>query len=1333
MMSNIPVAPDLGGIDLSRPMEYPVFFVLKPDGTTVAKIKHAMNISYKQKLGDTNEIQFDVPYQIFRNGQSIRNPIIDLIKERYLLKLVFNNREEMFIIEDITEKAADSSTNSGDMKTITAYSRNYELTTKIIPVFDAEGINLTTAMIGGQVTNSKGDIVEWEGILSNTGWGLGYVDAKFDETYLTFNDKLNNALEETFKVAKAFGAVVVWDTMNRLVNFYDFENIGMDKGFRLSYNNALNSQKYLNQYSRDIKTDQLVTRLHVYGKDDISINSVNPTGADYIEDYSYFMQGFAMDGNGNVISHSPYMSDSLCIALTNYQKKVQSLSTEFKSLLATLESQQEQLTLDQNKLADLETNLMSAQQIIDSYNASTDWKIATLTFNNSSSQNVTLNENYYYVVFVNSDGTAIISFNDVNYNIEPNTWQVAGKINAINPDIPNSYTLSVNVQMNDATTVNVVIAMIFQNEYVATTNNTDLLVKYCVGYNQDLVNQQNDIIMNDNNLIESTVDQIYQLQQQLDVKNNFTEEQLEEWNYYIIEGTFTDSNISDPQVLYDQAVKVFAAMTSPQVIYQISLANFLEDVKAQREWDKINLGDVVTINMPYFNQQNIKGKIVEIDWNFESGDITLSIANVADIRTGEYKFVDMLYQNIGTSTQFTMDSYKWNSAYDQANKIAGIINSTWDATKREITAGVNESVTINNRGITITDPTHPERMLIAQAGVLAVSGDGGNTWKHAIRYNGIVGESVYGVLLAGENLTIESDRGLFTIDENGITVSGQALRIVGGLPISEIDQDAVGLWNQALQPNVAYNGVTIDSVNGLVVTADTKMQRTIVNATLGFAIQKNIGSPSSPVWENVFSVDPNGNLTADGLIAKNIKIITNDPNNPQTLIDGQSKLLNFSGFTIIQGTINGSTNIADGTITNQKIVSISADKITTGTLDASRVNVINLNANNITTGVLDASRIGVINLDATNITTGTLNGITINGSQIYSDDGMGNYIELLNGQLYSQSWDNTGAVYNVTMRGPRMTFTVSYTDGSNKTYSSYTEFLPNINGDFQLMNTTGNIWIQAYNDINFQSRLNMNNHDIVGVNSLHINDPGGGEGIVFDGGNGWIICESPDDGSNAPGQIQFYQAGIRKATLSTNGNFFVTGTKFHIQNPDYCYYTSDGTTVVKSDFPNSASLYIGTDGSPRIWSMDIYYRTTTSAANVNITSSGTLCRSTSSRKYKLLEEPIPDDLPYKILNLVPKTWYDKTAVERYAEALANGEDVSQIDIPPIERIPGLIAEDVVDAGLGQYVIYGHPDENGNREVEGLMYDRLWTLLIPLVRELYERVQELENKIKVLGG
>ena len=94
----------------------------------------------------------------------------------------------------------------------------------------------------------------------------------------------------------------------------------------------------------------------------------------------------------------------------------------------------------------------------------------------------------------------------------------------------------------------------------------------------------------------------------------------------------------------------------------------------------------------------------------------------------------------------------------------------------------------------------------------------------------------------------------------------------------------------------------------------------------------------------------------------------------------------ITGDLIIDGTV-ATAQIADLAVTDAKINTLSADKLTAGTIDASVITVSNLDASNISTGTIDASVITVSNLDAGNINTGTLSAdqIQVDGVTLDSD------------------------------------------------------------------------------------------------------------------------------------------------------------------------------------------------------------------------------------------------------------------------------------------------------------------------------------------------------------
>jgi hypothetical protein len=63
-------------------------------------------------------------------------------------------------------------------------------------------------------------------------------------------------------------------------------------------------------------------------------------------------------------------------------------------------------------------------------------------------------------------------------------------------------------------------------------------------------------------------------------------------------------------------------------------------------------------------------------------------------------------------------------------------------------------------------------------------------------------------------------------------------------------------------------------------------------------------------------------------------------------------------FANVKGQVVGTSLIKDGAVTNEKVQSLSANKLTAGIIDASKITVANLNADNITVGTINGKRIG---------------------------------------------------------------------------------------------------------------------------------------------------------------------------------------------------------------------------------------------------------------------------------------------------------------------------------------------------------------------------------------
>jgi phage minor structural protein len=635
----------LGDIDLTKKPQRPQLFLAKPDRTIIAKLNEAYNIKLNLKLGNINELSFELPIQVDIHGELKVNPHIDLIKGRYLIKLVNGNYSEWYLIT----KIVDSANEDRDAKIVQCFSLAYELKDKNIRAYNVTSYNATQVLTDA---------------LSNTIWTIGYIDADFDLKYRSFDVSNTTVLDFVFQIAETFGALIMWDTNNRTINFYKPENIGINRGLTISY------KKYLKAVDKEDDFDTVVTRLKVFGRDGLSIQRVNPTGTNYIEDFSYFMYPFQRDENKNVLRHSDYMSDSLCNAILDYQELVESKKGVFNDLLNQLSVAQEQLTNDQNEYYTIETQL-----------------------------NMVLDE----------------------LDIAQTTGQPTDDL----------------IQQRDDLT----------NQLNAIQDKI----------NTDLANIQN---------IQNQIDDLRNI---LKLENNFTPEQIKELNQFVIEEVWEDENYIDDEQLYNDAIKVFEKLKIPRLTVNVDIVNFLEIIEEQRNWDKLVLGDVVTINYERLNIK-VQAKIIEIDFDYENGDIKLTIANTTEVNSDLDKYLKMLYQSVSTSATVDMNKYKWNNTVATVDDVTTILNNVWDTAKRAIEGGVNNSVTIDRRGITIKDPTDPNRFIRMTNGVIGFTNDGGNTFKTVLDASGVYAERLIGKILLGNNLIISDDTGTFNISGNLLTV-----------------------------------------------------------------------------------------------------------------------------------------------------------------------------------------------------------------------------------------------------------------------------------------------------------------------------------------------------------------------------------------------------------------------------------------------------------------------------------------------------------------------------------------------------------------------------------
>lgn len=237
-------------------------------------------------------------------------------------------------------------------------------------------------------------------------------------------------------------------------------------------------------------------------------------------------------------------------------------------------------------------------------------------------------------------------------------------------------------------------------------------------------------------------------------------------------------------------------------------------------------------------------------------------------------------------------------------------------------------------------------------------------------------------------------------------------------------------------------------------------------------------------------------------------------------------------------------------------------------------------------------------------------------------------------------------------------------------------------------------------------------------------DWGNNSGVTL-GSNGAIEAEN----IRIRNAIDARSASMMMSRIDPNPDWSTFQINEHgINNIPTIYLTNGSDGAGLQTYGNNGGYFrVGSDDSgPRIFSYGIRNRTYSWAANMFITSNGTLGMSTSASKYKLNIEPLSTDesleLGNKLLTINPSKWWDKAEIENYADELISGDFYG--DYNTVKSHYGLIAEDLEKAGLDPYI--SKNEETG--EIVGIEYDRLWTVLIPVIKQQREEIEKLKMKV-----
>lgn len=244
---------------------------------------------------------------------------------------------------------------------------------------------------------------------------------------------------------------------------------------------------------------------------------------------------------------------------------------------------------------------------------------------------------------------------------------------------------------------------------------------------------------------------------------------------------------------------------------------------------------------------------------------------------------------------------------------------------------------------------------------------------------------------------------------------------------------------------------------------------------------------------------------------------------------------------------------------------------------------------------------------------------------------------------------------------------------------------------------------------------------------LNVRGPSGGDGIYFRNGP----FEFDGDIKVVSGGYTSFESGASGYTHFRRRAYFDQFT--YLNNNVYM----SGAVATDAQFDKN----IRVEG----WIRNPGRAERTSGANVYMGGTGEyLWKNTSVRRAKVNIETFEGNAE-RILDLEPRIWIDRTDIEMAGgeaaaliEDTATGPVVDEAQLAQLlpygklpRRVPGLVAEEVEAVGLSEYAVYDDAEDGGDPTLQSVSYDRLWTLLIPLVRDQRDQIAALQDRVAAL--
>ncbi len=796
-------------------------------GNELGTIPFVHDLTFSINYTDLSEIQFVVPYQ--SNGMI--NPLYAALSS---YKLVYTDDFGIYVIM--------SSTKTGDgvneEKTVIGYSLEHLLSTKNL--FLEEGTyNFWNPV--NSVDTILGRVIE----LDPT-WRVGYVAPRLIGCYRTFDQYDEDALSFCYSDAmEKYRCAIVFDVYNKTINAYDANEDADTIPIYLNYQNLVDTIEI------EEIIDELTTKMHLYGSDDLSIRDVNPIGTDYIIDLSYFISNGDLDvkiGKSDMTladrvrswefdilsKQQYYMGLSASRAsltaeklsaeadLTDLQGELDSLVAQQNvniqtSALETTESgknfQQTQLNninskiaAKKNEIAAQESKINSLQSEIERYASSIKTICDQLSFNSYFTDEERNVLNQYLIEGTIEEETFVAT--DVTTVATGTSNKITGNVS-----LSGSKIVKVDLTQFQKTMYTIAGGMLsvpssnLSTEIIRGTLDTKsdgsfTLTAYLGTTTYASHNFKSGMLTVNGKMSQFYSDISAQTEQEVtEYKGTSFSFSTSNADSYFTVSMNEFQRYSVAKELYDFGADALSDYAWPIYEFSINSANFLYQEKFEPFKNRLELGKAVYLELG--SDGVLNAKIIGIELDFENiTNFNLIFSNQYRLKNGVESWKEQIQSASRTSRNFDASKYIYNRTADMATDVDEFMNGLKKGAVDAILSAKDQKVVFDSNGIFVGGNSNYQLRMVDN--MIAMSDDGFKTAKLAIGLFstpetgtqwGVNAELIAGNLLIGNGLVLQNP----LVDENGHRTGTMMFQV-----------DATGAW--------LYNSrIVLQNDNGLII------------------------------------------------------------------------------------------------------------------------------------------------------------------------------------------------------------------------------------------------------------------------------------------------------------------------------------------------------------------------------------------------------------------------------------------------------------------------------------------------------------------------------------